>query len=146
MAKLATCPWHWKAETFGYEKNCASTEYGVGSLSGTYVEAHRKSYLTEHFAMFEPRSPAINQFYVVCQGRSPDYGALKLWSVWSGITEKSNKALVLKLNCPSPTNTFTILKLQNPSYNVSKLHKICRFPDRETLKLWKGSSGRWIFN
>ena len=42
----------------------------------------------------------------------------------------------------NPTNPFTILELQNPSPDVSELHKIRRSPDREALKLWKVSSGR----
>ena len=34
-----------------------------------------------------------------------------------------------------PTDPFTILGLQNPSYDVSELRKIRRSPDREALKL-----------
>ena len=34
-----------------------------------------------------------------------------------------------------PTNSFTILELQNPSYDVSERHKIRRSPDHEALKL-----------
>ena len=39
-----------------------------------------------------------------------------------------------------PTRPFTISELKNPSHDVPQLHKIRRSPDREALKLWKGSS------
>ena len=50
----------------------------------------------------------------------------------------SHKFLFLLLY---PTNFFTTLELQNPSHDVSELHKIRQSPDLEALKLWKGSSG-----
>ena len=34
-----------------------------------------------------------------------------------------------------PTNPFQTLELQNPSYDVSHLHKTRRSPEREALKL-----------
>ena len=40
-----------------------------------------------------------------------------------------------------PTNPFTILELQNASQDVPALHKFCRSPVREALKLWKCLSG-----
>ena len=40
-----------------------------------------------------------------------------------------------------PTDSFTILELQNPSYDVPGLYKIRWSPDCEALKLWKGWSG-----
>ena len=36
-----------------------------------------------------------------------------------------------------PTDPFTILELQNPSYGVPELHKMIQSPDREALKLSK---------
>ena len=41
----------------------------------------------------------------------------------------------------NPTDLFTILKLQNPLCDVSKLHTIRRSFDREAVNLWKGLSG-----
>ena len=41
----------------------------------------------------------------------------------------------------NPTSPFTIVELLNPSHYVPELHKIRRSPDREALKLGKGSSG-----
>ena len=42
-----------------------------------------------------------------------------------------------------PTDPFTTSELQNPSHDVSELHKNCRSPDLEPLKLWKVRSG-WL--
>ena len=42
-----------------------------------------------------------------------------------------------------PTDPFTISKPQNPSIDVTLLHKIRRSTDLESLELWKGSSSRW---
>ena len=38
------------------------------------------------------------------------------------------------------TDTFSALKLQNPSNDVSELHKISRLPDSKQLNLWKTRS------
>ena len=43
-----------------------------------------------------------------------------------------NTALAARL--PYPTDLFTALELQNPSYNVSELHKIRQYPDSEALE------------
>lgn len=40
-----------------------------------------------------------------------------------------------------PTLSQLNLELQNPSLDVPELHKICRSPDLEALKLYKGRSG-----
>ena len=40
-----------------------------------------------------------------------------------------------------PTDHFTTLELQNPPHDVSELHKKCRSPDVEALKLRKGRPG-----
>ena len=42
---------------------------------------------------------------------------------------------------PRPTDPFTILELQNPSYDAPELHEIRWSPDCKTLKLWKGRAG-----
>ena len=41
----------------------------------------------------------------------------------------------------SPTNPFTTLKPQNPTHDVSEVHKISWSPDFEPLKFRKGRSG-----
>ena len=43
----------------------------------------------------------------------------------------------------NPTDPFTILKLQNASYDDPELHKTLWSPDREALELWKGRSGKY---
>ena len=40
-----------------------------------------------------------------------------------------------------PTDSFTTLKLQNPSHDVSELYKICRSSDAEAIKLRKDPLG-----
>ena len=40
-----------------------------------------------------------------------------------------------------PTDPFTNLELQNPSYDVPELHKTRRSSNSEALKLWKAGRG-----
>ena len=56
--------------------------------------------------------------------------------------KKNGKVVKVVEKLDFPTDTSTTLELQNPSLDVSDLHKIFRSPDLEALKLEKGRSGR----
>ena len=55
--------------------------------------------------------------------------------------QEGENAFGVKCSYVYPTSPFTTLKLQNPSHDVSELHKVRRSTDFEALKLGKGSSG-----
>ena len=99
-----------------------------------------KTYSNRTFSNFQPQNLEIDKVGAVQKSRPTDLTVLKLRYFRPGLADWQSVSAVLWMS-NFPTDPFTILQLQNVTYDGSELHINYGSTDLEVLKLRERWSG-----
>ena len=127
--------------------NTRNTRNAPTSLPLTHQSLHYLPYLTEHFAILEPRNRSTDEFCVVKKCQSTDFYVLKQWNVRSGTSLSEENVslsdmyvmLVDRRECVNPGETFWHFREpKNPSGSLFKNNNKWWVGFQVSCNVWSG--------